>query len=103
MKKFVAIPYRLQKSFLTEAEREELKKYGEQPMTDEEIEEKLALDAQSEIERAEELRQAAKLAILNKLVDIDSRSIRALREGNATKLSELETQAAILRQQLTEV
>ena len=34
------------------------------------------------------------------LADIDARSIRALREGNAARLTELETQAAALRAQL---
>ena len=35
--------------------------------------------------------------ILAKLKDLDARSIRALREGNGTRLDELEAEAAALR------
>lgn len=34
------------------------------------------------------------------LAEIDAKSIRALREGNSTRIAELETQAATLRAQL---
>ena len=103
MKKTIAIPYRLQKSYLTETEKAELAKYGDQLMTAEEIAEREVDEAKAAEERAQREKDAAKLVILNQLVDIDSKSIRALREGNAQKLTELETEAAILRQKLKEI
>lgn len=38
--------------------------------------------------------------VLADLAAIDTRSIRALREGNATRIAELEAQAVALRQEL---
>ena len=43
---------------------------------------------------------ARKTAILAELASIDSKSIRALREGNATRIAELEAQAQALRTEL---
>lgn len=44
--------------------------------------------------------QLRKQAILAELSAIDAKSIRALREGNASRIAELETQAQALRTEL---
>jgi hypothetical protein len=52
MKKYIAIPARLQKEILTQEEIAELANYGEQDMTQAEIEEMLEMTAELEAARA---------------------------------------------------
>jgi hypothetical protein len=101
MKKHIAIPAHLiGKEIYTDAEREELSKYGDQPMTDEEI---------AQMQSDEETNKQAAIAyenrkhneiILFELEQIDRKSIRAMREGNEERLNALEAEAALLRGQL---
>lgn len=101
MRKHIAVPAHLVgKEVYTDAEREELAKYGDQPMTDEEI---LQMQSDEENNRqaaiAYELRQY-NAVILSRLDEIDRKSIRAMREGNEARLEALEQEAALLRADL---
>lgn len=100
MKKTIAIPVRLQKDHLSEEEREELKKYGEQLMTPEEIE---AIEAE---QQANEL-EAQKATIQQEINDlqaqldqIDIAYARALRRGDESEQEKLKTDAENLETDL---
>jgi hypothetical protein len=97
MKKTLAIPARLlNREILTDAEQQELSALGDNPLTDEEL-------LQREVD--EFAHQQAKVKkhnrkILERLEDIDRKSIRAMREGNEARLEALEQEAALLRADL---
>lgn len=59
-----------------------------------------AIVAANEAAQQKALKDSRKQAILVDLAAIDTKSIRALREGNATRIAELETQAQALRTEL---
>lgn len=100
MKKTKAIPVKLLKENLTENERQLLKKYGEQPLTADEIDqlEKDDLDHKDKI--LEQGMADKRKAILKDLEEIDRKSIRAMRSNDAERLKQLEDQAVELRKQL---
>ena len=92
-----AIPERLNKSYLSDAEREELKKYGDQPLSQEEIDARELEEQQAVINRQEAQAKAARKQILEALDEIDRKSIRAIRAGENDRLQQLEQEAAALR------
>jgi len=100
MKKTKAIPANLLKPYLSESEREELRKYQEVALKPHEIERRTSeeeLHAQK-VKEAEVL--AAKRKILDALDEIDKKSIRAIRSGETDRLKSLEDEAATLRKSL---
>jgi hypothetical protein len=100
MKITKAIPQRLLKSYLTDAEREELAKFKERVMTPEEIEPREIEEAEENARVVEAQKQAAIKQVKDALDDIDRKSIRAFRAGETQRLAELEAEAVELRKAL---
>jgi len=95
-----AIPERLRKSHLNEQEREELKQFEERAMTVEEIEAHERDQAEFALQMQRDKIKAQRDGILQHLNAIDIKSIRAIREGNQARITELEIEAAGLREEL---
>lgn len=100
MKVTRAIPKRLQKSYLTDDEREELKQFGDRAMTVEEIEAREIEEEANKVKALAAEKQAAKDQIIAALDEIDRKSIRVIRAGETEKLKDLEKEAVILRKAL---
>lgn len=100
MKLTKAIPTRLSKPYLNDAEREELKRFGDKAMTIEEITQR----EQEEIEALERKAEAEKQKAINQikaaLKEIDEKSIRAIRTNDTARLAALESEADTLRKAL---
>lgn len=100
MKKTLAIPAKLLKSYLSDAERAELANYGDKPMNIEEITAREQEELEAAAEAVKNARREARKKILNALEEIDRKSIRALRTKDEAKLSALEAEAEQLRNAL---
>lgn len=85
-------------SFPASISDDTLAAHGIHPLTDEHDFGEVAQAALDE--QAAMAVQARKQAILADLATIDTKSIRALRESNATRIAELEAQAVDLRAEL---
>lgn len=103
MKKDVSIPARLLKPYLNDAEKAELSKYGEQLCTDEEIQQRQKDDAEHIVIIAQREKDRKIQTIKAALDEIDAKTIRPIREGDAKRLAELNAQAEALRKELAGV
>lgn len=63
-------------------------------------EEEAEWDAMQLAEKNQAIADKRRQAILAELQEIDKRSVRPIREGNASRISELEAQAKVLRAEL---
>jgi len=95
-----AIPKRLMKDVLTDDERNELKSYGDRPMTVDEIEAREIEEEQNAKTVEAAKKEVAKNEIKATLDEIDRKSIRAIRAGEIEKLKDLEKEAVQLRKSL---
>jgi len=96
MKITKAIPEKYNKSYLTEAEREELLAFKDKVMDEADFDQ-IELD---KIEHAKSREKRKVDVALKQLEEIDRKTIRALRENNLKRLSGLEKEAIELRKKL---